>query len=302
MAILKSADIAALQTAIVANFAAGVKNAAATHEQIATKIPSTAAQNAYAWLDSFPQFREWLSDRQIESIKEQAYVLPNKKFEATLGIQRTDVEDDNVGHYGTLGKSYGDEAVKFYNRHIFNALKAGSSTLCYDGQNFFDTDHPVYPNTDGTGAAITVSNCITGTADSWYLLDVSGVIKPLILQERVAPNMEAITSSQNDSVVMKDQYLMAARARAAFGYGFWQMAVQSQQPLSQTSFNEAFALMQSRTGNGGDPLGLTPSLLVVPPALRAAANELINIDRLDNGKGNPNYKAVAVLATPWLAA
>ncbi|MEI2260034.1 Mu-like prophage major head subunit gpT family protein [Stenotrophomonas indicatrix] len=41
----------------------------------------------------------------------------------------------------------------------FSLLKAGASTLCNDGQNFFDTDHPAYANTDArsfTGAMLTL--------------------------------------------------------------------------------------------------------------------------------------------------
>ena len=48
---------------------------------------------------------------------------------------------------------------------VFGLLKTGGSTLCYDGQFFFDTDHPVFPNVDGTGTAVLVSNVAAGAGD-----------------------------------------------------------------------------------------------------------------------------------------
>ena len=40
---------------------------------------------------------------------------------------------------------------------VFALLKNAHATLCYDGQNFFDNDHPVYEKVDGTGQSTTVS-------------------------------------------------------------------------------------------------------------------------------------------------
>jgi phage major head subunit gpT-like protein len=40
---------------------------------------------------------------------------------------------------------------------------------------------------------------------------------------------------------------------------------------------------------------------VVPPALRAAALSLIEAQTINNGESNPNYKAVEVIVSPWVA-
>jgi phage major head subunit gpT-like protein len=52
-------------------------------------------------------------------------------------------------------------------------MKDGFSGLCFDGQPFFDTEHPVYPKTDGTGDPESVSNIVgTGSGKPWFLLSL----------------------------------------------------------------------------------------------------------------------------------
>nr|WP_235669647.1 Mu-like prophage major head subunit gpT family protein [Solidesulfovibrio carbinolicus] len=70
-------------------------------------------------------------------------------------------------------------------------LRLGLSTLCFDGQYFFDTDHPVNPNVDGTGAAATIANIADGTGIPWFLLGTSRVLKPVLFQERTKPELTA---------------------------------------------------------------------------------------------------------------
>jgi len=74
----------------------------------------------------------------------------------------------------------------------------------------------------------------------------------------------------------------------------------SQQALDAANFNAAVQAMQERTADGGRPLSIRPTLLVVPPALRAAALEVVKAERLANGATNVNREMVDVLVTPWV--
>ncbi|MGK4383417.1 Mu-like prophage major head subunit gpT family protein [Ectopseudomonas oleovorans] len=68
---------------------------------------------------------------------------------------------------------------------VFELLQGWLATECYDGQNFFDEEHPVYANTDGTGDVTLVSNMDVPAADpgpAWFLLDTTRAVKPLIFQ------------------------------------------------------------------------------------------------------------------------
>ena len=58
---------------------------------------------------------------------------------------------------------------------------------------------------------------------NWYLFDCSIPIKPLVLQKRVAPEVESLESN-SESGFMRDQYLYGVRERKAVGYGLWQLA------------------------------------------------------------------------------
>jgi phage major head subunit gpT-like protein len=49
-------------------------------------------------------------------------------------------------------------------------------------------------------------------------------VKPLIYQERKKPEFVEQTDYNADNVFMRKKFLFGAEARAAGGYGFWQMA------------------------------------------------------------------------------
>lgn len=69
---------------------------------------------------------------------------------------------------------------------------------------------------------VVVTPYIT-TTTKWCLLDTSKPVKPLIFQQRVAPELEALEGS-SDSGFMRDQWLYGVRARYNAGFGLWQLA------------------------------------------------------------------------------
>ncbi|MEI6704141.1 MAG: Mu-like prophage major head subunit gpT family protein [Deltaproteobacteria bacterium] len=301
MAIITPSLLTGLNTAFAKQYQDAFGATKSEYAQIATTIPSQTKGNTYGWLGQFPRFREWIGDRVIKDMSAAGYSITNKDFETTIGIKRTDIEDDNLGIYSPIFQEMGRAAAVYPDELVFPLLAAGTLKLCYDGQNFFDTDHPVYPNVDGTGTAVSVSNYTSGTNPAWYLLDVSRALKPLIFQERQKPELKALTSPDDESVFTSNLYRYGVYARSNVGFGFWQMAYCSKAVLDSTSFNAAFLAMQSLKADGGRPLGITPTLLVVPPSLRADALELLTAERLANGASNTNFKAVEMLVTPWVA-
>jgi phage major head subunit gpT-like protein len=195
------------------------------YKKLATEILSSTRSNTYGWLGDFPELREWVGDRVIKDMKESAYTIANKKYEATLGVDRADIEDDNLGVYRTRAQAMAQAVIAFFEQNVASLMKNGFTNLCYDGQMFFDSDHPLYPNKDGTGEATNVSNIIGSTAAAgkpWFLLSLNSVLRPFILQQRSAPEMDEITDTKAHTVFMKDQYLYGIRYRGNFGYGFWQ--------------------------------------------------------------------------------
>ena len=280
-------------------------NANSVYKKLVTEIPSSTKSNTYGWLSKFPQMREWAGDRVVKDMSESSYQIANKKYEATLEVDRTDIEDDNLGQYPMIARSMAQEASDFLDREVAKLIAQGFENTCYDGQHFFDEEHPVYPKTDGTGTATLVSNIYKKTnADTgtpWFLLSLNKELKPFIVQNRTGMEMEAITDTQNENVFMKDKYLYGIRHRGNCGYGLWQQAVASKADLNAENFEKAYQLMQGFKRDGGDPMGITPTTLLVPPSLRSAAKKVIDRLTLENGEGNINYKAVEIIVNPWLA-
>jgi phage major head subunit gpT-like protein len=273
------------------------------YQKLATTIQSNTRSNTYGWLGDFPHLREWVGDRVIRDMKETAYSIINKKYESTLGVDRADIEDDNLGVYRTRAQAEANAVVSFFEQSIANLLKGGFTGLCFDGQPFFDTEHPVYPETDGTGTPEEVSN-IVGAADAtgkpWFLLSLDGVLKPFILQQRSAPEMDEITDTKNESVFMKDKYLFGVRYRGNFGYGFWQQAVASKASLTPANYQAARLLMQTTKRDGGDPMGIRPTHLVVDPTNEAAARAILETQFIGGGNSNPDYHTAELIVSPWL--
>jgi phage major head subunit gpT-like protein len=178
--------------------------------------------------------------------------------------------------YRVLSREMADAVLRFFESQISSLLVSGFTSFCYDGQPFFDTGHPLYPNIDGTGAASGVSNIIgTGTGAAWFLLSLAGSLKPLILRQRTNPEFAEITDANNSIVFIKDQYLYGVRYRGSFGYGLWQQAVASKTALTAANFEAARFRMRTFKRDGGEPMGIVPTHLVVDPTNESAARAAI---------------------------
>lgn len=300
MAALTQAQIDALKTTLVARWNAGLKLSPDDWKKIAKLVKSNGKSNTYEWLSQFPAFREWVGSRLHKVFKETAYTVVNRKFEATVDVQRTDIEDDNIGQYGTLAESAGQSSTDLKNDLVFQALSAGFASVCYDGQYFFDTDHPVYPNEDGSGVAASVSNMQAGAGAPWVLLCTKRAASPIYLQERMAAEFDSITSVQNGNVFDLDVYSFGGRWRGEAAYGFWQCAFGSKADLDAANFNAAYAAMMKFTGDGGRKLGIVPDTLVTGPDNMAAAEALLKAQQNAAGASNTNYNKVQLIVTPWM--
>lgn len=300
MAALTQAQIDALKTTLVARWNAGLKLSPDDWKKIAKLVKSNGKSNTYEWLSQFPAFREWVGSRLHKVFKETAYTVVNRKFEATVDVQRTDIEDDNIGQYGTLAESAGQSSTDLKNDLVFQALSAGFASVCYDGQYFFDTDHPVYPNEDGSGVAASVSNMQAGAGAPWVLLCTKRAAAPIYLQERMAAEFDSITSVQNGNVFDLDVYSFGGRWRGEAAYGFWQCAFGSKAALTADNFNAAYAAMMKFTGDGGRKLGIVPDTLVTGPDNMAVAEALLKAQQNAAGASNTNYNKVQLIVTPWM--
>lgn len=296
--IINKANLSALFTGFKASFQNAFAGATPDFGPFTLEVPSSTSEEEYGWLGKTTVFREWIGDRVIQNLKLHDYKIKNKTFESTVGVPRESIEDDQFGIFSPLFAQMGQDAAEHPARLVYQLLLNGFSQTCYDGQYFFDTDHPVV---DANGVEQSVSNFQGGSGTAWFLFDTSRVMKPLILQKRKDYNFVPKHSETDENVFMRREYIYGTDARLNVGYGLWQLAYASKETLNTTNFNAAFAAMAGLKGDTGQPLGIKPKLLVVPPTLRAAALEAVEAERLANGATNINRGAVEVLVTPWLA-
>lgn len=291
--IVNRESLSALYTGFKAAFNNAFSGVTSNWTKVATLIPSTTAQENYGWLGQFPKLREWIGDRQVKSLSASGYQIVNKDYEASIGVPRNDIEDDSYGVFSPLFASMGQAAAVHPDEIVFQLLAAGFSTTCFDGQYFFDTDHPV-------GAGV-VSNTGGGAGAPWFLLDTSRPLKPLIFQKRQDYKLTSMIDENDEGVWMRKEYRYGVDARVNAGYGFWQMAYGSKQTLDAAAFNAAVVAMMSQKSDEGRPLGIKPTLLVVGPSNRAAAMAIIEAETLASGASNTNFKAVELYVCEWLA-
>lgn len=244
--LINGANIASLFQGFNTSFNKGMQAAPSRYKDVAMVIPSTTLETTYGWLGQFPRLREWLGDRVIKNLESHSYAVKNKLFETSVKVKRTDVEDDQYGIYGSLMEEMGRSAGDHPDELVFTLLSLGFSTLCYDGQYFFDTDHPV----GGEEGVTNVSNMQAGSGSQWFLLDTSPAIKPLLFQERIPYSFQSLTAETDENVFKRDEYLYGVRARANAGFGLWQLAFGSKATLDATNYAAARSTMMSIKGDG----------------------------------------------------
>ncbi|MEH3093316.1 MAG: Mu-like prophage major head subunit gpT family protein [Agrobacterium cavarae] len=81
------------------------------------------------WLGDFPDFREWVGDRVINNLSKHGYTLVNKDYENTIGVDRNDFDDDNLGMYTPMFQQFGYTAKVFPDRLVWPVLRTASRTF-----------------------------------------------------------------------------------------------------------------------------------------------------------------------------
>ena len=298
--LITPAVIRTLQTTFSTQFRAAYGDAAPSWNNFATMVPSSTRQNNYGWMARIPSMREWLGPRVIANLSSYSYELANKTYELTIGVDRNDIEDDNLGVYSPLFAEMGRQAAMWPDDLSIDALEGGTVETSFDGVPFFSATHP---NLDAGGVAI--SNNFTGTAltaanyeavrssmasyvgedgkplgvrpnllvvppqlertartileaelipsdagtapqtnvlrntatvlvlprlssaTTWYLMDASRAIKPLVYQQRMAPELVSKTAPDDDNTFWDRQYVYGMSARGAVGYSLWFLAARA---------------------------------------------------------------------------
>lgn len=295
--VLTPANMAMLTQGFKAAFKGGFELTKPMWAQVAMKSPSTTAEEKYAWLGATTKLREWIGDRVYQNMKVHGYAIVNKDFESTIAIPRNAMDDDQYGVYTPLMTQMGQDAALHPDELVFGLLALGFTTNCYDGQYFFDIDHPVGLQ----GQEVSVSNFQAGAGAAWYLLDTSKVLKPIILQMRKEYQFVSKTAQTDGNVFDRKEYVYGCDGRLNVGFGLWQQAYASKATLDMANYVAARTAMMSFKADNGKPLAITPKVLLVPPSLEKAALDVIQAERLANGATNTYRNTAEVVMCPWLS-
>lgn len=195
---------------------------------LATTVPSNTRTNTYGWMGRLLKMRKWDGPRVIQNLNTFAYQLENEPYELTVGVDRDDIEDDQLGVYNPLFDEMGRNAVKWPDQVLKTALQAGTTNLGFDGVAFFAATHPL-------NAAGNQANNFTTTA------------------------------------------------------------------LTSTNFSTVRAAMAAYTGEDGEPLGVMPDTLIVPPQLEDTANTIVTAEFGASGATNVQRSQAKIVVVPELA-
>jgi phage major head subunit gpT-like protein len=269
--------------------------APALWQKTTMRVPSGSGQNDYAWLSRFPKMRKWIGDKVLKALKASTYTVVNDDWEATVAVDRNDIEDGYLGIYGPMAQEAGFSAKQLPDEIDADLKNNAFANECYDGQYFYDTDHEVAEasvSNKGTAALSAATQALAlasygaaraaimgftdddgrplglipnllevpsalesvgkllvnspkladdtpnpwhGTAEllvnprltsstAWFLHVTSRPVKPFVYQERKKPVFVQQTTPDSDGVFMRKEFKFGTEARAAGGYGLWQLS------------------------------------------------------------------------------
>lgn len=141
--IISSSVLQGLRVTFSAAFNKAFAGVTTHKDKIATTVPSTTKLNTYGWLGDFPSMREWIGEREIKNLEEKSYSIENKHFEMTVGVNRDDIDDDNLGIYTIQMSQMGQAAAEHQDIMVLEMLPQGFKNICYDDLSFFNEAHKV---------------------------------------------------------------------------------------------------------------------------------------------------------------
>lgn len=121
---------------------------------LCTVLQSQGADEQYGILGSMPAVREWKGERHFNQLAAADFTIKNRKWENSVLIEKDNIDDDRLGMYGPVLQNLAAEATHHPDKLLMQLVAAAGSTVCFDGQYFFDSDH-------SWGKSGTQSNLLT---------------------------------------------------------------------------------------------------------------------------------------------
>ncbi|MGB4032098.1 MAG: Mu-like prophage major head subunit gpT family protein [Tenuifilaceae bacterium] len=101
---------------------------------------SDRATEEYGIFGGFPKMREWVGARQANTVARLSHQVRNLPYESTLVIPDRDLSREKTGLLEAYIGNFANSVVANQWEDLLIDLVNANGT-CYDGHNFFDTDH-----------------------------------------------------------------------------------------------------------------------------------------------------------------
>lgn len=131
---------------------------------ITTYVTSTKDKETYGWLGDTPKMKKWIDERTPKALREHGFTLINEDWEDTIEVDRNALDDDQYGQVKIRVQQLGQAAQYFYDEQVSAVVELGTTTVCYDGQYFFDTDHSEGESGVQSNAPAAASGYVVDTA------------------------------------------------------------------------------------------------------------------------------------------
>jgi phage major head subunit gpT-like protein len=133
----------------------------------------------YKWLGNVPKFREWVGGRAAGKPKVETYSIRNKLWEQTLEFGIDDLRRDKTGQIMIRIGELAQAGAAFWEDLLTSLINNGNTSgfTAYDGELYFDTDHPVKEIDAGS---TTAKNLVTATEVP--ALDVTTATAPTVVE------------------------------------------------------------------------------------------------------------------------
>lgn len=159
--LITPANLSALFTVFSLQYQEAFTTAETYWRSLATLVPSSTETSTYVWMEKIPAMRKWLGARVVQNVVARApRIVMNEAYELTIEIPKQKILDDQYGLYSPLSRMMGAQAAKWPDDLIRDAVVANPTA--FDGQNYFDTDHPVSLDDSGLGV-------YSNREDTWAL-------------------------------------------------------------------------------------------------------------------------------------
>ncbi|TAK50241.1 MAG: hypothetical protein EPO23_03275 [Xanthobacteraceae bacterium] len=154
---------------------------------------SDQESETYAFLGQSPAMREWIGARQAKGFSGNGVTILNKHYEATIEVKVKDARRDKTGQIRARIDEFADRGQTHWASMLSTLLINGASTVCYDGQYFFDTDH-------AEGKSGTQSNSISVDISALPALVHGVVTAPSVeeMQQSILAGIAQILSFKDD--------------------------------------------------------------------------------------------------------